>query len=213
MQIKKIFHLKKSLNQELAEELGEYNKLNEKLNLNEKQTHSRIQKDILDTWRLSRTKLSAILVSSFKTNPSSNILFLLALAGLINVTSEYVALSNKNDQEENSQLIEQRKWTESIVDFILNIKENKHTSEAEYLSSFNFNQWLSGGELKFLFQLYKTTSSGYTAFFLSSILHTSCIKLKISHFLIKYVKTFLCTFFILILLSHKLFEYFHSNFE
>ena len=133
-----------------------------------------------------------ILVNAHKTNTTESSLFLIALSSLVNTTSEYVLSSQASntvlDNDESSPiLLNQRKWTECLVDFILNIKENKNANESEYISSFNYNQWLNVDELKFLFKLYKTSSDEEILYFLSSILHSSCINLKISNYLIKYI--------------------------
>jgi len=134
-----------------------------------------------------------ILVDSYKTNSTQSCLFLLALSSLLNTTSEYVIslsptqTSNEAHDEPSPTILNQRKWSECLVDFILNIKENKNANENEYISSFNYNQWLSVDELKFLFKLYKTSTDEEILYFLASILHASCVNLKISNYLIKYI--------------------------
>jgi hypothetical protein len=186
-------YLSKSLNLEISKELSEYDKLKEKLNLNEKQTRSRIEQALSSTWTSTRTKLMQILVDSYKTNSTQSSLFLMALSSLLNTTSEYVlSLSptqtpNEAHDEPSPTILNQRKWSECLVDFILNIKENKNANENEYISSFNYNQWLSVDELKFLFKLYKTSTDEEILYFLASILHASCINLTISNYLIKYI--------------------------
>ena len=178
-----------ALNLECQTELADYDKLNEKLNLNEKQTRARIEHKIDNIWLTARTKLMQILIKSYgKAQASSDKnLFLLALSSIVNVTSEYV-LEHQQLKDNEAILVNQRKWTEVLVDFILNIKENTTATETEYISSFNYNQHYSIDELKFLFQLYQTSTTTIL-YFLSSILHASCIRLKISSYLIKYVHT------------------------
>ncbi len=104
-------------------------------------------------------------------------IFLLALFGLINASSNFVLDNNgtyKGDFNENIYI--QRKWLETIVDFALNVNENKNARESDYKTSTDF--------LKFLFKIYNNTD--LINFFLVSILPISRI-IKISEYLNKYI--------------------------
>lgn len=78
----------------------------------------------------------------------------------------------------------QRKWLEVLVDFILNINENKTATESEYVTMFSYKQSHSVQALKFLFKIYKKSS--LLNWFLASVM-PCCVKIKINSFLLKYI--------------------------
>ena len=70
-----------------------------------------------------------ILVDSYKTNSTQSSLFLIALSSLLDTTSAYVLSLSPTQtprevhDEPSLTILNQRKWSECLVDFILNIKE------------------------------------------------------------------------------------------
>lgn len=110
-------------------------------------------------------------------------MYLLVLNSIIQVSTEHI-LNNETLKQNENVCYNQRKWLEVLIDFILNITENKNASEAEYISLFNYNQVHSIETLKFLYKVYQKSS--LIAYFLACCLPT-CVNIKISNFLIQYI--------------------------
>jgi hypothetical protein len=138
-----------------------------------------------------RDFLTEILIDSFNQNspePANDEtilnradLFLIYLSGLIDVSTVYVLKNYHNNHE---ALHNQRKWLEVIIDFALNVIENKQASEQEHLSKFANNKVHSNKTLKFLHDTFK--GSTLILFFLSSV-YSSCATISISSYLLKYI--------------------------
>ncbi len=112
-------------------------------------------------------------------------IFLLAFLGLINASSNYVLNKTNADNDDFSENIyDQRKWLEVLIDFLLNINENKNSTESDYLTTFKYNQQFSVDMLKFLFQIYSNKS--IINYFLVSILPIAR-NIKISEYLDNYI--------------------------
>jgi hypothetical protein len=69
-----------------------------------------------------------------------------------------------------------------MIDFQLNIAENKTSTQTDYLNSFSYNQTHSIESLKFFYSLFKGATL-VTYFLVSSL----CTNVKISTFLIQYI--------------------------
>ncbi|CAF0861948.1 unnamed protein product [Brachionus calyciflorus] len=155
--------------------------------LDEKLGHAHvteIRNKIANAWSIARDKHLEILTETYKVRshePNSNDLFLIVLNSLIESSTDYI--KNNLKSEENS-VYNQRKWLEVLVDFILNIKENKTASESEYINMFSYKQAHSSETLKFLFKVYQ--KSNFISYFLACVL-PSCVQIKISSFLIQYI--------------------------
>ena len=80
----------------------------------------------------------------------------------------------------------QSKWTEVLIDFLLNIKENKVTTKNEFLTTFSYNKIFQAESLKFLYEIFRETTIHF--YFLAQI-QRSCITLKISSYLLQYLHT------------------------
>lgn len=91
--------------------------------------------------------------TKFNNADDSN-MFLLALFGLINASSNAVQNDTNDKGEFVGKLLDQRKWLEVLVDFLLNINENKNYSESDYINSSNYSQQCSDDMLRFLFKIY-----------------------------------------------------------
>lgn len=79
----------------------------------------------------------------------------------------------------------QSKWTEVLIDFLLNIKENKVSTRTEFLTTFSYNKVFPVETLKFLFDLF-SSGTALHVYFLAKI-QPSCIQLKISSYLLNYL--------------------------
>lgn len=112
--------------------------------------------------------------------PSPDI-FIIALNSLVLTSMNHVMSNFASDED---VLFNQRKWLEVLVDFILNINENKTTTESQYVTMFSYKQSHSVEALKFLFKIYNKSS--LLNWFLASVM-PCCVKIKISSFLLKYI--------------------------
>lgn len=149
-----------------------------------------------------RETLIGILIDSFDQSSQTNIelakeaallnrndLFLVYLSTLIDVTTRYV-LKNYNNNHE--VMHNQRKWLEVIIDFALNIIENKQANEQEHLNKFANNKMHSTRTLRFLHDIFK--GSTLLFYFLSSV-YSSCTTISISSYLLKYIDSLRFSFF------------------
>ena len=132
-----------------------------------------------------------IMIESFETLHKNNEtinadFYTLILTGLVTITSTYVKQTFYTHESEVYQRMHfnQSKWTEVLIDFLLNIKENKVTTKSEFLTTFSYTKVLSAEALQFLFEIMNRT--GVHFFFLATV-QPSCIQLKIASYLLQYL--------------------------
>ncbi len=134
-----------------------------------------------------------IFQASFEDSTSPDI-FLLGVSALVNTTSLYIKQVHSPGPIEVYERIHfnQSKWTECLVDLLLNVKENKITKKSEFLTSFSYTKIFPEPTLKFLFEvIHQATVHTY---FLA-VIQPTCVQLKISSYLLKYLhSTQLTTF-------------------
>ncbi len=103
------------------------------------------------------------------------------LIALVDVSTSHV-LSTMSENE--AMCHTQRKWLEVLIDFILNITENKNATENEYINSFNYNKFHTIDTLRFLHKAYQ--NSTIIDYFLAACL-PHCLSIQISKFLLQYI--------------------------
>jgi hypothetical protein len=103
------------------------------------------------------------------------------LAAVSNASSEQLLSHERNE----SHLFNQRKWLEVIVDFVLNIKENKNATKNEFLKTFSYTQVHSNKTLEFLYDIFNTNTN-LMPYFLANV-QINGQKLGISKYLIDYL--------------------------
>lgn len=120
-----------------------------------------------------------------KHSIDSNI-FVLILGLIVNIASKHVKLVFSKQAADIYQKMHfnQSKWTEVLIDFLLNIKENKVTTRNEFLTTFSYNKIFQVESLKFLYEIFRPTTIQF--YFLAQI-QRSCITLKISSYLLQYL--------------------------
>ncbi|RNA08178.1 hypothetical protein BpHYR1_011693, partial [Brachionus plicatilis] len=127
----------------------------------------KIRNKLVNTWNLARDKHLEILTQSLNQrtcDPNAD-LFTIVLNSLVLSTMDYVMNNFATDEDIT---FNQRKWLEVLVDFILNIKENKTATESEYITMFSYKQSHTVDALKFLFKIYK--ESTLLNWFMASVL-------------------------------------------
>ena len=139
----------------------------------------------------SRDQLMQLLIESFNelagnSRPIDYNLFVLTIASLISVVSKNVKSMQTTHSADVYERINfnQSKWTEVLIDFLLNIKENKVATKAEFLTTFSYNKIFPVETLKFVYELFRNTTIHF--YFLAKI-QPSCIQLKISSYLLQYL--------------------------
>lgn len=85
------------------------------------------------------------------------------------------------------------KWLEVIVDFILNINENRITTKNEFLNTFSYNSIFKVDELNFMYEIFKNSQT-MNKYFLSKI-QPICLKFKINPYLNQYLERTQLDFF------------------
>ena len=130
-------------------------------------------------------KLLEILSQSYnesETNTAKSNIYLAFLIAIVDVSTTHV-IKNFSANEVVSHI--QRKWLEVLIDFILNITENKKASVNEYINSFNYNKFHSIDTLKFLYNAYQ--KSTIIEYFLAACL-PYCASIRIGKFLLQYIE-------------------------
>lgn len=117
-------------------------------------------------------------------------LVVLAFASLIESSSQFMQINLAKDE---SILKEHSKWLETIVDFILNITENKISTKNEFLNSFSYKEVFNKTELEFMYELFKKTPE-ITKYFLSKI-QPMCVKFQVKTYLNQYLERIQLDFF------------------
>ena len=117
-------------------------------------------------------------------------LFVLVLASIIESTSKFMLIHLKKDA---NIIQDQSKWLEMIVDFILNVNENKISTKNEFLNTFSYNSVFKVDELDFMYEIFKKSLS-MNKYFLSKI-QPMCMEFKIKNYLIQYLERAQLDFF------------------
>lgn len=126
--------------------------------------------------------LNSSVDESHKPNEDESNKRLIILGALVEVTTEYLLENYSQDEE---MTFTYRKWLEVLIDFVLNIKENKSTTTInEYISSFNYNKYCSTDTLKFLYLVYQ--NSTIVEYFLATC-QPCCVRINIAKFLLQYI--------------------------
>jgi hypothetical protein len=106
----------------------------------------------------------------------------MVLIAIVDVSTTHVL----NTMSENEAVCHtHRKWLEVLIDFILNITENKNATENEYINSFNYNKFHTIDTLRFLYKSYQ--NSTIIEYFLAACL-PNCLNIRISKFLLQYIE-------------------------
>ena len=87
--------------------------------------------------------------------------------------------------EATAALLNQRKWLQVLVDFALNIDENRHASQADYVDSFSYHECHSPRALAFLYAV--LSSASMVDYFLAGVM-SSAARAQISPFLLDYIQ-------------------------
>ena len=142
------------------------------------------EEKLQNSWILARENCIQILLKSFQdTNCDA---FILALIGLLkSVTQHVVSEKSKHSTDVyQSMHFNQSKCLEVIIDFVLNIKENKVTTKREFLTTFSYNKIFPAEVLTFFYELFQATRMHF--YFLAQV-QPCCIQLKISTYLLQYL--------------------------
>ena len=88
------------------------------------------------------------------------------LASLIESTCQFILI---NDLKKDETLFKNHsKWLEVIVDFMLNVNENKVSTKNEFLNTFSYSEAFKANELEFMYDLFDNCKS-MNKYFLSKI--------------------------------------------
>jgi len=108
----------------------------------------------------------------------------LILASLIESTCQFILI---NDLKKDETLFKNHsKWLEVIVDFMLNVNENKVSTKNEFLNTFSYSEAFKANELEFMYDLFDNCKS-MNKYFLSKI-QPACLKLSIKTYLLQYLE-------------------------
>ena len=115
-------------------------------------------------------------------------MYVLVIVTLAEIVEKYMTASFSTEAPDLYQLMHfnQSKWTEVLIDFLLNIKENKVSTKTEFLTTFSYNKIFPVETLKFLYEIFHATD--IHVYFLAKI-QPSCVQLKISSYLLQYLHT------------------------